>query len=267
MFEDDPGTLPRSERYLMHPALDLLIEEAHGADYVRNSDRHNIVGATLPWVEEQISHFVIVGDIVGSTATAWHPDYGATYPAMFAGWVDEICAGLGVRHHAVTAGDSVLMVDGNAARCSWRRRRLLLRMQRLKEHRRTMRFGAARGVVQGLEGRRRDGAVSARSPAPCWRPPRGCEKAARHGTALATDEFWEAAAGLGRGRRDPARRQFKGFRRVDGKFLVQKASQEPGAVTGLWRIRLMADEVTHRRGRCPTKSASKRVGYGGWRSK
>jgi hypothetical protein len=242
VFEDDPGTLPRSERYLMHPALDLLIEEAHGTDYVRNSDRNNIVGAALPWVEEPISHFVIVGDIVGSTATAWHPDYNSTYPAMFASWVAEVCDGLGVQYHAVSAGDSVLMVDGSAARLLLAARRLLLRMQRLKEHRRTMRFGAARGVVQGLEGRRRDVAE---------RPVTGSvlataarlEKAARHSTALATDEFWEGASGVW----DAATAtrlddDFKGFRRVDGKFLVQQTRQEPGAMTGLWRIRLVAED-------------------------
>ncbi|TDH60972.1 hypothetical protein E2C06_19160 [Dankookia rubra] len=242
VFEDDPGALPRSERYLMHPALDLLIEEAHGTDYVRNSDRHNIVGAARPWVEEPISHFVIVGDIVGSTATAWHPDYNSTYPAMFASWVAEVCGGLGVQHHAVSAGDSVLMVDGSPARLLLAARRLLLRMRRLKEHRRTMRFGAARGVVQGIEGRQRDAAK---------RPVTGSvlataarlEKAARHGTVLATDEFWEGACSIwdaaAATRLDD---DFKGFRRVDGKFLVQQTRQEPGAMTGLWRIRLIADD-------------------------
>ena len=196
----------------------------------------------LPWVQEQISHYVVVGDIVGSTATAWNPDYGATYPIMFAGWVEEICAGPGIRHHAVTAGNSVLMVDGNAARVLLAARRLLLRMQRLKEHRRTMRFGAARGVVQGL-----DGPLAGASSRPLTGSVLGTaarlEKAARHGTVLATDEFWEAARRVwdeaAATRLDA---DFKGFKLVDGKFLVQKASQEPGAVTGLWRIRLMADE-------------------------
>jgi class 3 adenylate cyclase len=240
-FEERLGVLPRSRRYLVHPALDTAIEDSHGADYARNSERRNIVGAMLPWAEEAISHYVLAGDIVGSTETAWNPDYGATYPAMFAGWVEEICDAHGVRHHEVRAGDSVLMVDAGAARLLLAARHLLARMRRLKEHRRTMRFGAARGVVRGLDDVRAGAA----------RPLTGSvlstaarlEKAARQGTVLATDEFWEGA----RGAWDEAiavrlDADFKGFRNVDGKFLVQKTRQDPVTVTGLWRIRLLADE-------------------------
>ena len=238
-FEEQSGTLPRSEHYLIHPALDLPIEEAHGIDYVRNSDRHNIIGASLPWVDEPISHFVLVGDIVGSTVTAWHPDYTATYPAMFGNWVTEICERLGVQHHSVTAGDSVLLVDGNAGRLLLAARLLLVRMQRLKEHRRTMRFGAARGVVQGLEQQRQGNAPRPLTGAVLATAAR-LEKAAKHGTALATDDFWDAA----RGTWDAAMAarldgDFKGFKRVEGKFLVQKTKDDPGVASGLWRIRLL----------------------------
>ena len=209
---------------------------------MRNSNHNNIVGAALPWVEEPISHFVIVGDIVGSTATAWHPDYKFDLSGDVRQLSRRGLRGLGVQYHAVSAGDSVLMVDGSAARLLLAARRLLLRMQRLKEHRRTMRFGAARGVVQGLEGRRRDGAERPVTGAVLATAAR-LEKAARHGTALATDEFWEGASGVW----DAATAtrldgDFKGFRRVDGKFLVQQTRQKPGAMTGLWRIRLVAED-------------------------
>jgi class 3 adenylate cyclase len=227
--------------HFIHPALDAVIEEAHGADYARNCDRRNVVGATLPWVEESISHYVLAGDIVGSSDTAWHPDYGAVYPAMFAGWVEEVCDAHRVRYHEVAAGDSVLMVDGSAARLLLAARHLLVRMQRLREHRRTMRFGAARGVVQGLDGPRGGSGAARPLTGAALSTAARLEKAAKHGTALATDEFWEGA----RGAWDEAAAtrlgaDFKGFRMVDGKFLVQKTKQDPVTVTGLWRIRLLA---------------------------
>jgi hypothetical protein len=115
-------------------------------------------------------------------------------------------------------------------------------MQRLREHRRTMRFGAARGIVQGLEGAQRNGIAPPLTGAVLATSAR-LEKAARHGTALATDEFWEGARAVwdeaAATRLDAA---FKGFRLIDGKFLVQKTRDEPGAVTGLWRIRLVAED-------------------------
>ncbi|MDO9713356.1 hypothetical protein [Paracraurococcus lichenis] len=242
LFEDESGMLPPSERYLIHPALDLLIEEAHGTDYVRNSDRHNIIGSGHAWTDEPISHFVVIGDIVSSTTTAWHPDYNSTYPAVFASWVTEVCSGLGIQYHAVSSGDSVIMVDGNAARLLLAARRLLLRMQRLKEHRRTIRFGAARGVIQGLDGRQRRG-MEAPLTGPVLATAARLEKAARHGSVLATDEFWEGARGVwDASLATQLDDEFKAFKRVEGKFLVQKTRHEPGALTGLWRIRLAAEE-------------------------
>ena len=56
--------LPPTEGfYLVHPALDNLIHEKRGREYIRAFHRSNIVGGDLLWEEPRESLFVLQGDL------------------------------------------------------------------------------------------------------------------------------------------------------------------------------------------------------------
>jgi hypothetical protein len=226
------GILPRSPVYLIHPALDLTVERAHGLDYRRNHESRNLVGHGRPWADDAVSVHVMKGDVVGSSRAARHPDFVETWPVLFRAWAEQECARLGVRHHAVERGDALVLVDGSAAKLLAAARAILQRMEAFRDFPCTMRFGAAAGVVHGLQNGEVAGSVLGTAAR--------LEPTAQHGTVVATDAFWENA----RPAWDPATARpldegFKAFRHQGGKFLIRKNAREPAVVAGLWRIRLL----------------------------
>jgi hypothetical protein len=228
------GILPQSPVYLVHPSLNLTIEAAHGTDYLRNFETRNIIGHGYPWVEDAIVSYVLRGDIVGSRRTAENPEYAQRYPMLFRHWVEQECAKLGVRHHTVEGGDSLLLVDGSAAKLLAVARAVLMRMHRFADHPCTMRFGAASGVVHGLGSGPVTGSVLGTAAR--------LEPTAQHDTVVATDGFWEdARAAWGDRAAKRLDASFKAFRYQDGKFQIRKNRADPATESGLWRIRLLPD--------------------------
>lgn len=140
-----PQGLPPTDRfYLIHPALDRMIADSVGKEYLRQYHRANMIGADLPWSEPAASLFVIKGDICGFSRIM-NTEFYETIALRLHDWARASCSELDFVE--VSGGDSILMIDRSPDKVLESMFQLLGRADSYKEHTLTFRFGGSAGPI------------------------------------------------------------------------------------------------------------------------
>jgi hypothetical protein len=142
-INNDPA-LPVSEHYLIHPALDQSIYERSAEKFTRGYDTRNIIGNELEWQEPITYSFVLKGDIVGYSQVMNSELYEVVTRKLYE-WAREICRDL--MYVDVSGGDTILMIDGSAARLLGCAKELVRRAGDFQERPMKVRFGGAAGPI------------------------------------------------------------------------------------------------------------------------
>ena len=257
-INNDPE-LPLSEYYLIHPALDQSIYEGTAGKYTRGYDTRNIIGNQLEWEDPIAYSFVLKGDMVGYSQVMNSELYGIVTRKLYE-WAREICRDL--MFVDVSAGDSILLIDGSPDRILHCAKQLVRRARDFQERPMQMRFGGAAGPIAFERMRRMHNGSWDAITVPmglALRTSALLEPYARPGCALIEERFHEF--GGNRDMRDgdvdsrTARRanELSGrfmaplstadlpdidFDRDDEKFVLRKNLLDPPYYTRLWQISL-----------------------------
>jgi class 3 adenylate cyclase len=231
-MDKNEHVLPAARSYLIHPALDDFINEVRAGDYRMNFERVNIVGDHLPWNDYRTEKYVVKGDVVGFSEIMQSPEYSKLFPLLFDEWAQEACTGL--LYRGVSAGDSILMVDGSPVALIHALRRLAKKLRNFGPFPRKMRFGASSGPIDF-----RNKKDVAEPEGSALRTAARLEVLSAPAKVLASDGF--ARAALEFGFATSCLRLLKETDRPDlsyanGKFRVQKNAADPPIVTDLWEI-------------------------------
>ena len=231
-MDKNEHVLPAAKRYLIHPALDDFINEVRAGDYRMNFERVNIVGDRLPWNDYRSEHYVVKGDVVGFSQIMESPEYARLFPRLFEEWAQEACMGL--LYHGISAGDSILMVDGSPVALISALRKLAKKLKNFESFPRDMRFGASSGPIDFSikEGVAQPEGTALRTAA-------RLEPLSVPAKVLATEGF--ARAALNFGFAAGCLRLLNAGDRPDliyanEKFTLQKKETDPPITTELWEI-------------------------------
>src|SRR5581483_2490605 len=238
--------LPATEKYyLIHPALDRMILERVGGQYLTEFHRANIVGCDLVWNEPATSHFVIKGDLCGFSRIMSSELYKAVAHKIHE-WAEVSCGDL--EFFEVSGGDSIVMIDKSAERIVTSTMKILKKAKSYKDHPVTFRFGASAGPIEFQEVKRRVKGEPHRLVLPlglALRTSARLEPHAAEGTLMADDAFVRFSSGyankvvcLPLRKEDVKTLHFDEIRSV---FLVQKGPSDPPYETRLFRVELNDD--------------------------
>jgi hypothetical protein len=257
-IKNDPE-LPLSEYYLIHPALDQSIYERSAGRYTRGYDTRNIIGNQLEWEDPIAYSFVLKGDIVGYSHVMNSELYEVVTRKLYE-WAREICRDL--IFVDISAGDSILLIDGSPDRIVRCARELVRRAQDFHERPMKMRFGGAAGPIAFERMRRMHNGSWDTITVPMGLALRTCallEPHAPPGCALVEERFHEFGGSrdihegdLGSHiahRANELPRPFTAplsaadlptvdFDRDDQKFILRKNLLDPPYFTRLWQINL-----------------------------
>jgi hypothetical protein len=254
----DP-TLPDSEYYLIHPALDQSIYERSAGKFTRGYDTRNIIGNQLEWTDPIAYSFVLKGDMVGYSHVMNSELYEIVTRKLYE-WAREICRDL--TYADVSGGDSILLIDGSSERIVRCARELVRRAGEFQERPMKMRFGGAAGPIAFERMRRMHNGSWDTITVPmglALRTSALLEPLATPGCALVEERFHQFANGRdahdasidGRGVRNAE--EFSGntvtalsgadmpgieFDRNENKFILRKNLQDAPYPTKLWKIEL-----------------------------
>ena len=106
--------LPRAEIYLIHPALsDFVIRRNVG--FLRELNKHNVIGDALEWRPEESIRFVAIGDISGYNEKILQSVGGSqTFHRYWRSVFNQFTSNLD--HAAIREGDKLLIADRSPAR-------------------------------------------------------------------------------------------------------------------------------------------------------
>ena len=237
-IRDGVGLPATHEFYLIHPALDQLILDTAGLDYLSNFDTSNIVGDGLPWAEPLDSFFVLKGDVCGFSEVMTSEFYPLVVNRL-SNWTTTECANL--HYYDVIAGDSVVLVDHNAARLLRSAQDLARVARDLPERSLRLRFGGSAGPISFHSATRMHSGVAEPVTVPlglALRQASRIEPFAIPGEIWIDDAFMKLAGSQVGGF------EFVGVTAGDvslevgpgGGFLVRKNSHDPANETQLWRL-------------------------------
>jgi hypothetical protein len=142
-IDNDPE-LPFSEHYLIHPALDQSIYERSAGKFTRGYDTRNIIGNQLEWQDPISYSFVLKGDMVGYSHVMNSELYEVVTRKLYE-WARELCRDL--VYVDVSAGDSILLIDGSSDRIVRCAKELVRRARNFSERPMQIRFGGAAGPI------------------------------------------------------------------------------------------------------------------------
>jgi hypothetical protein len=247
-INNDPE-LPVSEHYLIHPALDQSIYERSAGKFTRGYDTRNIIGNELEWQEPITYSFVLKGDVVGYSHVMNSELYEAVTRKLYE-WAREICRDL--MYVDVSGGDSILMIDGSAARILGCAKELIRRAGDFQERPMKMRFGGAAGPIAFERMRRMHNGSWDTVTVPmglALRTSALLEPHAPPNCAVVEERFHEF--GRGRDSRADAESSVRlmtalprsdlpqiDYDRADEKFVLRKNLLDPPYYTRLWKVNL-----------------------------
>jgi len=148
---DNGSELPRSEYYLVHPALDKLVYDKTAGKLVRGFHRKNIIGNRLEWIDPTTYSFVLRGDFVSFSKVMDSEMYEVIVRKLHE-WAHEVCGDLA--HVELEGGDSILMIDPSPQKVIGAAKGLIYRALSFREGPMKMRFGGAAGPIAYERGRR-----------------------------------------------------------------------------------------------------------------
>jgi len=257
-INNDPE-LPVSEYYLIHPALDQSIYEKSAGKFTRGYDTRNIIGNQLEWEDPITYSFVLKGDVVGYSHVMNSELYEIVTRKLYE-WAREICRDLMFVN--VSAGDSILLIDGSSERIVRCAKELVRRAGDFQERPMKMRFGGAAGPIAFERMRRMHSGSWDTITVPmglALRTSALLEPLAAPGCALVEERFHQFAGGLdarrdaidGNGLQDGDELSGKfmaplsqsdvpdiDYDRDDQKFILRKNLLDPPYHTRLWKIEL-----------------------------
>jgi hypothetical protein len=254
-ISNDPE-LPVSEYYLIHPALDQSIYERSAGKFTRGYDTRNIIGNQLEWTDPITYSFVLKGDMVGYSQVMSSELYEIVTRKLYE-WTREICRDL--VYVDVSAGDSILMIDGSPQRIIQCAKELVRRASEFQERPMQMRFGGAAGPIAFERMRRMHNGSWDTITVPMGlvlRTTALLEPLATPGSALVEERFHQFANGRDANANDALRhgRELSGdvmaplsqsdipdidYDRDDQKFILRKNLFDPPYYTKLWKIELV----------------------------
>jgi hypothetical protein len=253
-ISNDPE-LPVSEYYLIHPALDQSIYERSAGKFTRGYDTRNIIGNQLEWTDPITYSFVLKGDMVGYSQVMNSELYEIVTRKLYE-WAREICRDL--MYVDVSAGDSILMIDGSPQRILQCAKELVRRAGDFQERPMQMRFGGAAGPIAFERMRRMHNGSWDTVTVPmglALRTTALLEPHATPGSALVEERFHQFANGRETNVNGALRhgRELFGdlmaplsqsdipdvdYDRDDQKFILRKNLLDPPYHTKLWKIEL-----------------------------
>jgi hypothetical protein len=256
-INNDPE-LPLSEYYLIHPALDQSIYENSAGKFTRGYNTRNIIGNQLEWEDPIAYSFVLKGDMVGYSHVMNSELYEVVTRKLYE-WAREICRDL--MFADVSAGDSILLIDGSPDRIVRCARELVRRARDFQERPMKMRFGGAAGPIAFERMRRMHNGSWDTITVPMGLALRTSALLERHaptGSALVEERFHEFGGSRAIRHDDvdntahdaeELSRQFMAplsaadlpdidFDRNDQKFILRKNLHDPPYYTRLWQINL-----------------------------
>jgi hypothetical protein len=110
---DNLCVLPQAETFLIHPALDDLINQFQ-PKYFENLDTRNIVGRDRTWHKERDICFVLKGDIKGYSKIMSDTPKNKSFASFFERCVNQHCKSF--KYAKISEGDSLLLIDSNPKR-------------------------------------------------------------------------------------------------------------------------------------------------------
>jgi hypothetical protein len=253
-INNDPD-LPVSEYYLVHPALDQSIYERSAGKFTRGYDTRNIIGNQLEWTDPITYSFVLKGDMVGYSQVMNSELYEIVTRKLYE-WTREICRDL--VYVDVSAGDSILMIDGSPQRILQCAKELVRRASEFQERPMQMRFGGAAGPIAFERMRRMHNGSWDTITVPMGlvlRTTALLEPLATPGSALIEEKFHQFSKG-GDGNANDVPQDSKklsgdfmaplsqsdipdiDYDRDDQKFILRKNLLDPPYHTKLWKIEL-----------------------------
>src|SRR5262249_27951811 len=253
-ISNDPE-LPVSEYYLIHPALDQSIYERSAGKFTRGYDPRIIIGNQLEWTDPITYSFVLKGDMVGYSQVMNSELYEIVTRKLYE-WAREICRDL--MYVDVSAGDSILMIDGSPQRILQCAKELIRRAGEFQERPMQMRFGGAAGPIAFERMRRMHNGSWDTITVPmglALRTTALLEPHATPGSALVEERFHQFANGRDANVNGALRhgRELSGdlmaplsqsdipdvdYDRDDQKFILRKNLLDPPYHTKLWKIEL-----------------------------
>jgi hypothetical protein len=258
-INNDP-TLPDSEYYLIHPALDQSVYERSAGKFTRGYDTRNIIGNQLEWTDPITYSFVLKGDMVGYSHVMNSELYEIVTRKLYE-WAREICRDL--MYVDVSGGDSILLIDGSSERIVRCARELVRRAGEFQERPMKMRFGGAAGPIAFERMRRMHNGSWDTITVPmglALRTSALLEPLATPGCALVEERFHQFANGRdahdasidGRGIRNAEELSGNTVTALSGadmpeiefdgdenKFILRKNLQDAPYPTKLWKIELV----------------------------
>ena len=121
------NVLPKAEVYLIHPALsDFIVRRNVG--FLRELNKHNVVGDDLEWRPEESIRFVVIGDIRGYNEKVLQTVGGSqTFHKYWRSVFNQFTSNLD--HATIREGDKLLMADRSPARLLRAARALITQLQ------------------------------------------------------------------------------------------------------------------------------------------
>jgi hypothetical protein len=136
------NVLPRAEIYLIHPAFSDFIARRN-VGFLRELNKHNVVGDALEWRPEESVRFVVIGDIRGYNERILQSVGGSqTFHRYWRSVFNQFTADLD--HAAIREGDKLLMADRSPTRLL-RAARALIKQLRTSGYELSLRIGAHSG--------------------------------------------------------------------------------------------------------------------------
>ena len=119
--------LPRAETYLIHPALsDFIIRRNVG--FLRELNKHNVIGDGLEWRPEESVRFVAIGDINGYNERILQTVGGSqTFDKYWRSMFNQFTSSLD--YAAIREGDKLLIADRSPTRLLRAARALIAQLQ------------------------------------------------------------------------------------------------------------------------------------------
>ena len=136
------NVLPKAEIYLIHPALsDFIVRRNVG--FLRELNKHNVIGDGLEWRPEESVRFVVIGDIRGYNEKILQTVGGSqTFHKYWRSLFNQFTSNLD--HAAIREGDKLLMADRSPARLLRAARALITQLQ-TSGYQLSLRIGAHSG--------------------------------------------------------------------------------------------------------------------------
>ena len=151
-FRNHHGLRATVGYYLIHPAMDHMISQYAGAEYLIEYHRDNVIGNGVIWKDPFTSMLVLKGDMFGYSRVMESEHYPAIAHKMHE-WAESACNKL--HYYEVSGGDSILMIDKSYKRLIAAASSLLGMASKYKEIPLTYRFGGAAGPISFQNFKRR----------------------------------------------------------------------------------------------------------------